>query len=96
MVHVFPCIEDDVRSLLPGAIRESLNTRVQNLDAACLHIDRRKTAQVSPYRRYQRIPPLAGIAEPVRGRPAAPGPPQAPRPGVPAVRDKRGALAVNQ
>src|SRR5208337_2629922 len=58
--------EDDIRVLFASAIGEGLNARVQNLGAARLYVDRRKSAQVSVERRDQRIPAFGGVAEPVR------------------------------
>src|SRR5208283_3616211 len=65
MVHILPGLQDDLRSLLLGAIREGLNTLIQNFDATSLYIDWGKAAQIGPYRRYQRMPSFSPVAKPV-------------------------------
>ena len=65
MVHVLPGLQDDIRSLLLGAIREGLNTVVQNFGATSLYIDRGKAAQIGPYRRHQGMPSFSRVTEPV-------------------------------
>src|ERR1041385_5527557 len=53
MIHACPAFQDKLGSLTAGAVGEGLNAVEQNLAAPSLNVDRAKTSQVSPQRRYQ-------------------------------------------
>ena len=63
MIHVLPGLQNGVDSLTSGMGGEGLNAVVENLAASGLNVDRRKTAQVGPKRRYQRLSELGRVAD---------------------------------